>query len=352
MAGRHIALWRLIAALTLAVGLLHWAVLVWLAAQWQELSVLRPMATPMFTRLLTPAMAVPPPQRHPGARRKAESAAAVLAAALAPTEPVPKPESALESTAPAAPSVAVPASQPAVADATAAPSLPTSAAPATPNVDSWPPNTRLRYVLSGNYRGALHGDAQVQWQREGGRYQVQLEISIGWLAHLSMTSQGQVTPDELRPEVFEEDNGSGRRHMLFTAQELVLMNGARQPRPAGVQDTTSQFVELSHRFAQAPTPLAVGQSVEVWLARPGGADVWTYDVVALETLFTPRHGEVAAFHLKPRPLAKPRGPITAEIWFAPTLQYLPVRIKITLNDETWVDLLVDKIEQSVATAPS
>jgi hypothetical protein len=229
--------------------------------------------------------------------------------------------------------------------------LPVEATSAAP-VDSWPVNTRLTYKAGGIFRGRLWGDAQVQWQRDGERYQVQLEISFGWLAHLSMTSQGRVTPTQLMPEVFEEETRASRRHLMFTPQNIVLMNGSHSPRPEGVQDSVSQFVELSHRFASAPTPLAVGQSIQFWLARPNGADLWTYDVVEMETLETPRLGAVQALHLKPRPLAKPRGPITAEMWFAPALQYLPVRIKVTLSDEAWVDLLVDKIEQSEASTSS
>ena len=50
-------------------------------------------------------------------------------------------------------------------------------------------------------------------------------------------------------------------------------------------------------------------------------------------------------HLKPRQLAKPRGSIVAEIWFAPSLQYLPVRIRITQGEGSYVDLLVQTIDQ-------
>ena len=83
----------------------------------------------------------------------------------------------------------------------------------------------------------------------------------------------------------------------------------------------------------------------VWLARPGAMDQWIYDVVAREMLRTPKLGEVEAFHLKPRPIANPRGNISAEMWFAPTLQYLPVRIKVIMGTEAYLDLLVDHIEQ-------
>lgn len=346
MAGRHRSLWRLIAALTLAVVLLHWAALAWLCGQWVEPSVLRPMATPLFTRTLAPSVAVRPHSQHTAAIQKAGRSPTSQAGAVAelpPSEPVAE----------------VPAPEPVVAqasDAAAEEVAPKQATPVPPQapaapVDTWPANTRLSYEARGYFRGPLWGDAQVQWQRDGERYQVQLEVSFGWLAHLSMTSQGQVTPAQLMPDAFEEQTSTHRRHLRFTPQEMVLMNGTRLPRPDGVQDTASQFVELSHRFANATAALAVGQSVQFWLARPGGADVWTYDVVELETLTTPRLGSVQAFHLKPRPLANPRGPITAEMWFAPTLQYLPVRIKVTLNEQTWIDLLVDKIEQSVAPPP-
>jgi hypothetical protein len=54
---------------------------------------------------------------------------------------------------------------------------------------------------------------------------------------------------------------------------------------------------------------------------------------------------VQAFHLKPRPIANPRGNITAEMWFAPSLQYLPVRIRVNMGDDVNIDLIVDKIEQ-------
>jgi hypothetical protein len=310
--------------------------------------VLRPLATPLFTRTLLPNVSAASATRASKRVRKAQRSSSEQSIA---SVALPAPEPALQAPEPVieqVPEVVTEEAAPAPVDVT--PTPPIEVAPIEP-AGTWPANTRLTYKAGGFFRGPLWGDAKVQWQREGERYQVQLEVSFGWLAHLSMTSQGQVTATQLLPEAFEEQTTTARRHLRFTPQEVVLMNGNRLPRPPGVQDTASQFVELSHRFATAATPMAVGQAIQFWLARPGGADVWTYDVVELETLQTPHLGAVQAFHLKPRPLARPRGPITAEMWFAPTLQYLPVRIKVTLSDEAWVDLLVDKIEQSEVAAP-
>lgn len=336
----------LIALALLAVVLLgHGAILWWLGEEMRQMaSVLRPVSEPLFTRhvLPTPAKVTPVPQPRPKARRMAH----------APAKPLP---TTLPAPAPAAPPDPVPpepaATEPAPS-AFAGPTLPepnpepSPLATALPQPEQWPVNSRASYEVSGNYRGPLYGDARVQWQREGTRYQVQLAIDIGWLASMRMTSQGRIGATQLEPEVYEEiTTRKERRHVRMGPDALEFMDKTTRQRPPGVQDAASQFVELAHRFAQSPHALGVGQTVSLWLARPGGVDEWVYDVVAEETVYTPRFGPVQAFHLKPRPLSKPRGPITAEMWFAPSLQYLPVRIRISMSDDVWLDLLLDKLEQ-------
>jgi hypothetical protein len=349
-----------LAVLAAGVGLLHFVTLEWLGREMDTLSALKEMAPVMFTRILRPAE--PPP---------------VIAAATAPA-PRPRPR--------AAPHPKPPASSPeqirqqeledalaqeearrrvekvrreaelereaaqAQAQAAAAPaSAPASAANAAPaasaSLDHWPTDTRLTYQLSGQFRGPLYGDAHVQWQREGARYQVRLDVRIQVFGTQILTSQGEVTPEGLVPRAYEELRPGKRRFAQLGDDVILLENGRTLPRPPGVQDTASQFVELSQRFATGKELLEVGHSVSVWLARPGGVDQWTYDIVDRAQLRTPQMGEVETFHLKPRPIANPRGNYTAEIWIAPSLQYLPVRIRITMGNEAWLDLVVDRIEQ-------
>jgi hypothetical protein len=211
---------------------------------------------------------------------------------------------------------------------------------------TWPADTRLSYQLSGQFRsGPLYGDAQVLWQRDAARYQVRVDVDVTVWARLVMTSQGEVTPEGLVPRAYEELR-SGRRPRAATLGEdtLSFENGKTAPRPPGVQDAASQFVELAHRFATGRERLEVGRSITLWMARPGAVDLWTYDVVEREMLDLPQMGPIETFRLKPRPIANPRGNITAEMWFAPSLRYLPVRVKIAMGDEAWLDLLVDRIE--------
>lgn len=356
-------------------------------------SQLRPMAAPLFTRMLqpqtpaiiAPATATPPPRDRTvftaAAPRPVHAASS--AASLQPSQARQSPQTPDAMADPAAHAVgsssgdggdeasaASVAMQTQVAQAPAPPpstppssatspsaaepaplasTLTAAAAASAPQAqaqDHWPPDTRVSYRLGGQARGGeLYGDARVQWQRDGARYQVQLDIDITLLARLVMTSQGEFTADELRPQTFEETRRSRVRSVRIEPHGVVLANGRVLPRPEGVQDTASQFVELAHRFATGRQPLRIGETVQLWLARPGGVDLWTYDVVGMEPLPTPKLGTVEAYHLKPRPLAQARGNITAEMWFAPSLNYLPVRVRVSMGEEAHVDLLVDRIEQ-------
>ena len=376
---------RALAVTTVLVLLLHALALALLSSLLRPPSLLKTMATPFYTRSIAPevpaVVAAAPatveikPNRPKALIRPARAATknkarttskpsqgATEATDVAPesaTEPpevtAQAPDTPASAASPAvandqttaAPvadaSAAPPATEP-VAAASAAPAASAPSAGDAPFLASWPSDTRLTYKLGGNYRGELHGSARVLWQREGTRYHTAVEMSAGLLASLSFTSQGDITEGGLKPEVYEE-NVRGRRRGVRLGEDVRLNNGDRIARPEAVQDTASQFVELGHRFSTGQVKLVPGAQVNFSMARPGGIDEWTYDVIGEETLHLPRLGPVPTLHLKPRPLSKPRGPISAEIWYAPSLQYLPVRIRITQGNDNYIDLMVDTIEQ-------
>jgi hypothetical protein len=337
----------LIAGLLLAVVLGHVVALQWLAWQSVQASALKQMAAPMLTRLLKPAapppmqaQAPPPPKpkprRPPGViEAPAPSVPEEVTVTVAPPEPEPTPTT-----------VVTPAEEIAgPVQPTPSPSEPVAGTPTespTAYLDTWPTDTRLNYRVGGYYRGQLYGSAKVEWLREEARYQTRIEIDLG-LVGLVMTSQGGVSQQGLTPFAYEEVRARKRRSVLLQ-DKVVLDDGRQVPRPEGVQDSASQFVDLSHRFATGQVPLVIGNSDSFWMARPGGVDYWTYDIVGTDMLQLPKLGTVEAFRLKPRPIENARGNITAEFWIAPTLQYLPVRIVIT-QGEASLDLVVLDIEQ-------
>jgi hypothetical protein len=352
-----------LALLAGGVVLGHLVALEWLGRQADAISALQAMAPTMFTRLLMPVQPPPvasvaptpsPPKPRTRAALPAQPPASAAQEPVKPEPPVraedPRPAPADSMAEPAADPVAEPIAEPAIAQADTAaaplaePPAAAASAPAAASLDHWPVDSRLSYDVSGHWRGPLYGNARVQWQREGSRYQVRLDIDLGLVSQV-LTSQGEVTPLGLLPQVYEEQRPGKRRIARIGEQVVTLESGRTLPRPEGVQDTASQFVELSQRFASGQEKLEVGRSVSVWLARPGGVDHWTYDIVERELLRIPRMGEVETFRLVPRPIDKPRGNYTAEMWFAPSLQYLPVRIRVNMGTEAWLDLMVEKIEQ-------
>lgn len=315
-----------------------------------------------------PAAAAPPPQprARPAAAvapRAAASAASAASAALAP------PAEAEPEREPAAPPVAeAPATPPplvAEAEATAAAAAPASAAAAasappaqssTATAFAWPPSTRLSYTLSGQYRGPVEGQAQVEWLREGRRYQVRLDVSVGPsfapLVSRRLVSDGLLGEAGLVPRRYDEETKVAFRSprqltVQFEADRIRLANGRELAAPPGVQDTASQFVQLTWLFTTQPHMLEPGRSIDLPLALPRHVDVWTYDVRARERLATP-FGEVEAVHVKPRREPKPGLELTAEMWVAPTLQYLPARIVIRQDADTWVDLMIASLPLQAA----
>jgi len=239
------------------------------------------------------------------------------------------------------------ATPPATANASTSPS-----APAAPSASfDWPPSTRLSYLLNGHYRGPVSGRATVEWLRQGERYQVRMGTSIGPVLSRNIVSDGVLGAQGLVPQRF-----AGEQKVLFRAAKrwtfsfepdrVVLEDGSSLPNVAGVQDEASQFVQLTWLFTTRPDRLRVGQSVELPLLISRKLSRWTYDVVEEETLNFP-FGAVATFHVKPRREAT-GGDLSAEMWIAPTLQYLPVRILIRQNAESQVDLTLERAPEQAA----
>ena len=280
----------------------------------------------------------------------ADTAASAVAAVAAPGQ------------MPAGPAL-TPPQQPTASAAASPPSTPLSAPPSAsssaPSFE-WPPSTRLSYTLVGDYRGPVQGKARVEWLRSGNRYQVHLDVRVGAdfapLMSRRMSSDGLLTEAGLKPLRYDEETRVllrevRRQTIFFEPERIVLPRGGAQPPVPGVQDTASQFVQLSWLFTLQPQLLRAGQTVEVPLALTRRVDRWVYDVVGEEVLNLPV-GPVKAWYLKPRLQSKTSSDLAVETWFAPSLQYLPVRIRIRQDEASFIDLTLERLPQQGDAAPT
>lgn len=235
-----------------------------------------------------------------------------------------------------------------------APAVAPAATASAPHLD-WPLSTQVRYTLTGDYRGPVEGQATVEWVRESDRYQVRVELIIGApfapVLQRRMTSDGLIGDNGLMPRRYDEETRvafapTRRVSMVFEGDAVVLSNGRREASLPGVQDTASQFVQLTWLFLTGAVPLRAGGEFVVPLALPRRMDRWTYDVIGEEPLATP-FGTLPTWHLKPRREGKP-SKLSIETWFAPSLQYLPVRIILRQEPDSYADLIIQQLPQQAA----
>jgi hypothetical protein len=318
-----------------------------------------PEAAAEATPLAPAAVAAAAPEAAEATQPAATPGDSTLAS-LPSTPPIPTADTAASAVAapgqmPAGPALTTPQQSTASA-AVSPPSTPLSAPPSAPSSApsfEWPPSTRLSYTLVGDYRGPVQGKARVEWLRSGNRYQVHLDVRVGAdfapLVTRRMSSDGLLTEAGLKPLRYDEETRVllrevRRQTIFFEPERIVLPRGGAQPTVAGVQDTASQFVQLSWMFTLQPQLLRAGQTVELPLALTRRVDRWVYDVVGEEVLDLPV-GPVKAWHLKPRLQSKTSSDLAVETWFAPSLQYLPVRIRIRQDEASFIDLTLERLPQ-------
>lgn len=217
-------------------------------------------------------------------------------------------------------------------------------------------STRLRYAVVGHYQGPVHGDAEVEWLRQGARYQVRLRVGIGPrvapFGQRRSVSEGRLTPAGIAPQRYDEETQTlwrtGRRTTVrIDGGEATLADGRTVFAPVGTQDSASQFVHLTWLLLTGREPARAGHVIPVPLALPLGVSTWRYEnqgEVALDTAL----GRISAWHLRPLP-PYPAGALAAQVWLAPSYQYLPVQIRIEQGEGVWLTLTL--AEPPVQEAP-
>lgn len=201
----------------------------------------------------------------------------------------------------------------------------------------FPPPARLKYTITGEVKGfPYHVNGELAWMQDGNTYDARMEISHFLLGSRVQTSTGQLTAQGLEPtrfgdkvksEVaahFERDKG----RISFSA------NTPDAPLLAGAQDQLSIFMQVASMLGGDPDGFPRGSTLAFQAVGPRSADAWVFTVGAVETLTLPG-GDLAAVHLWRDPSGE-YDPKT-EIWLAPALGYLPVRIRLTQRNGDFVD---------------
>ena len=106
---------------------------------------------------------------------------------------------------------------------------------------------------------------------------------------------------------------------------------------AGTQDRLSVFIQLGALLAAAPERYPPGTRISLATVSARAADVWAFTVEDEEALHLPA-GTISARKLQRLPRREHEHDQKAELWLAPALGYLPVRIRITQANGDFADL--------------
>lgn len=368
MPGR--APWRALGLLTAAVVAAH-VVLLGMVP-----NAMGPAATPLTDRFITrtiviappvaptaaapPASAAPP---RPAAPRPAPRRATPAATpeATAPPEPdaatlppdTPTPDTGMptddaarlaDAAATSAASAASPADPARSAEPAASAPATAASAPAGTMADApvplrIPGSVQLKFAVT-----AQQGSTPLQgvfgaldWLQDGRSYDARLALTFFFKTLRTQHSAGVIGPTGIEPTRFSDARkGEVASHFVRDQGLVIFSNNAPSvPLLAGAQDRLSVVMQLGALIAGDPARYAPGGAIAMQTVGPRDADIWSFRIGDDETLTLPA-GEFVARKLT----RSPRKPFddTVEIWVAPALGYLPVRIRQTQANGDFADM--------------
>ncbi len=200
-----------------------------------------------------------------------------------------------------------------------------------------PGSTRLKYNVVGTKDNLQYNArAEMSWLHDGKSYEARLEVSAFLMGSRVRTSSGNLTPEGLQPNRFADRfRTEVAAHFVRDRQSVVFSaNTPEAMLTPGMQDQLSVFVQIGAMLAAAPDKYPPGTKLTFETIGPRAAETWVIGVEAEETLNLPG-GEVKAIKLVRSP--RLQYDQTAELWLAPQVGYLPVRIKITERNGDFVD---------------
>ncbi|HSV47218.1 MAG TPA: DUF3108 domain-containing protein [Ramlibacter sp.] len=327
--------------------------------------IVAPAATPATwqTRNIAPQTA---PHGMPRQPATLTAAAPLRTSATGPSPPAPAP-------APAPALVPLPARPTAAALAPAAPAAPATApvadtmaaavamAPAqasTPSTSPAPPETiaaaaprsasrfvpfrlagpvRLHYEIAASLRGVpVAAQAELNWQHDSQGYEARMEVQLPLLPRRVQTSAGRITAEGLAPRRYSERSRHEEAAHFERDKGKVVFSSNRPEAAlaAGMQDRLSLLLQLGALMAGAPGRYPRGTDILVPTAGTRDAEPWHFTVEAEEELALPG-GTVKAVRLQRLPRKEFDQKI--ELWLAPGMAYVPVRLRLTQPNGDWLD---------------
>jgi hypothetical protein len=359
--------WRTLWVLMACVLLVHWGLLSGQVSGW---SFAKPAQGSMRTRTIA---AEPTPQSQPEpavvATPDKPVAVAPVAKANPPTPKKSKPNSPITQEKPAqaaTESVALkapenPATDSALLPDDRIPSLPTAATttleksldqPLAAGQETGEPAAtspvELKFPVSGNFAYNVmyvtgsqtqSGAGTLEWSSDGSTYQLVMESKVLFLSLLRQTSVGSVSAAGLQPERYTDKRLRGSEKATHFQPDKGIISFANNkpdaPWTNRAQDRLSVMMQVAGMVKGDPARILAQPTISMPVAGTDDAEMWTFALEGQEKIELPA-GTTTALHLVRYP--RKEFDRRVELWLAPQLDYMPVRIKQTEQNGTTLEL--------------
>ena len=346
---------RVLAGLVLLVVGVHLALLQMLPAAGLRADSPAPIAFTTRTVTLNPVVpppvpsvvATPPPappvQPKPPKPRPPKPRPATPPADMAPTAAA---TSALPENPEGAQAVPTPDSTPEPAPLEPAAPPPPEPPPAPPEAPppapaapiTLPGSVRLLYDVSGQVKKMDYtARSELQWLQDGASYDLRFEVSLFLVGSRAQTSRGKLSELGLAPLRFSDKTRSERAaHFDYDKGRVTFSaNSADAALVPGAQDRLSVFIQLGAMLAGNPGAYPAGTTIARQTVGPRDSEQWEAVVVGNEPLRI-QGEEVDTVKLMRAPAKEFDSKV--ELWYAPSMGYLPVRIRLTQANGDFADM--------------
>ncbi|HTR07226.1 MAG TPA: DUF3108 domain-containing protein [Paraburkholderia sp.] len=204
---------------------------------------------------------------------------------------------------------------------------------------SVPPSGELQYDTF--FNGVRNQPGTIHWSSDGQRYEMVVSVPLPFVGTFSWTSKGRVDAFGLAPDQYIEKRGHRPEDVTIfnrTDKQIVF---TRTPNslalPDGAQDRFSMVMQLASLVRGNPEAYRPGVTREFYVADNDSGETWPITTIGDETVSTD-HGYVTARHFMrlPRREGDRR---RIDVWLAPSLGWLPVRLLQTEPNGTQFELV-------------
>ncbi|MFM2112673.1 MAG: hypothetical protein RLZZ271_1333, partial [Pseudomonadota bacterium] len=199
-----------------------------------------------------------------------------------------------------------------------------------------PASGTLRFEVTATKNGiANSASGELRFENTGTEYSAVLETA-NWFGKRVDSSRGSIGQHGLVPQRYGQKTSREKAAHFVWAEDKLIYSSNRPSTPLakGAQDRLSVIIQLAAMMASDPAAWPAGKTVSMLVASTDYAEPWTFKVAGPDNVNA--SGQVIAAIKVERVHAEPYAQ-KVELWFAPALDYLPARIRLTSSNGDYLD---------------